>query len=90
MKTWSTVQRGGNWNNSSNAGLGYTNCNNGMTDTSGGFCTRSASMRVRSKSVHNSYLSYLLRRIDRRMRTHSIERGRRYSSMALDATHKKA
>lgn len=89
MKTWSTVQRGGNWNNSSNAGLGYTNCNNGMTYTSHYFSTRSASMRVRSKSVH-SHLSYLLRRIDRRTRTHSIERGRRYTSMALDATYKKA
>ena len=44
MKTCTTVQRGGNWNNSSGAGLGYTNCNNGVTNTNNNIGARSASI----------------------------------------------
>ena len=42
--------RGGNWNNSSNAGLSYANCNNSLTNTNNNYSARSASMKHRQKT----------------------------------------
>lgn len=37
--------RGGNWNNGSNAGLSYANCNNSLSNTNNNYGARSASKR---------------------------------------------
>lgn len=44
---------GGNWNNSSNDGLGYMNCNNERSNANNNYSARSASLDGKTNTVFN-------------------------------------